>query len=353
MVILVSKDDDTPFLSTGGPGTLTAICSQAPNLVKCYAGDGNQSGLTFIHGWSDAPGTPVAPKIRDVRVVDVNCATDDDSAPYFLLTGECDVGALAVVDFGVTGDPRLSSSGRRQSCCDAKGAGMRPQRVRHGIPKQLRHREHVVRSRRNSRSCIRAGDLLDRLGDGVTRRSRPLRNVHRRRPPVRRDRRLWPGAVPQARHHGRSGVGRELTQPGHSQRPGRPSASTSRSRSAIRSSPHSSFATRALRGASTRRSTATRVSPSRTRSPTGCGTTYGLNYDNWDGDTNTPKTWADITCSGYGSGDLPPVAPTDPAPNCVAAKTGDVISFRHGLKERFETPLRAEQLAEGQPSSGP
>ncbi|CAN5212452.1 hypothetical protein BH09ACT13_BH09ACT13_08630 [soil metagenome] len=68
VVILVSKTDDAPALTTGPPGTLTTICGQAPSLVRCYAGDGNQDGLAFIHGWSDAPGSIAAAQIRDVSV---------------------------------------------------------------------------------------------------------------------------------------------------------------------------------------------------------------------------------------------------------------------------------------------
>ena len=37
------------------------MCTQSPGLVSCYGGDGNQDGLTFIHGWSQLPGgTPAA-----------------------------------------------------------------------------------------------------------------------------------------------------------------------------------------------------------------------------------------------------------------------------------------------------
>jgi hypothetical protein len=54
----------------------------------------------------------------------------------------------------------------------------------------------------------------------------------------------------------------------------------------------------------------------------GCQTPYQLNYDNWDHDTATPKPWADITCSSYGSGDLPPVTPTRPRQD-LARHAGD------------------------------
>ncbi|CAN5709909.1 hypothetical protein BH18ACT13_BH18ACT13_04610 [soil metagenome] len=74
IVILVSKVEVLPDLS----GTLTDICTGDP-LISCYAGDGNQDGLTFIHGWSDANGTPAAPVVRDVSVINKTC--EDPSAP--------------------------------------------------------------------------------------------------------------------------------------------------------------------------------------------------------------------------------------------------------------------------------
>ena len=61
-------------------------------------------------------------------------------------------------------------------------------------------------------------------------------------------------------------------------------------------------------------------------------------------DPSTPYTWQDILCSAYPSpSDLPPNwSPTyeppagETAPNCVAAKTGDVNAMRQGLFERFQ-----------------
>ena len=54
----------------------------------------------------------------------------------------------------------------------------------------------------------------------------------------------------------------------------------------------------------------------------------------------TPKTGrtSSARTSRTARATSPPVAPTSPAPICVAAETGDVISFRQGLKARFETP---------------
>ena len=100
VVILVSKVDDDPLRT----GSLAQICSQDPSLVTCYAGSGQEDGLTFIHGWSDLPGTLVVPQIRDVSLFAADC--DEFSAPYFLRSAEeCAIGAEAVIDFGFNPDP--------------------------------------------------------------------------------------------------------------------------------------------------------------------------------------------------------------------------------------------------------
>jgi hypothetical protein len=94
VVVLVSKIDPMPSIG----GSLAQICGQSPGLVKCYAGSGAQDGLTFIHGWSDVTGSPQRPVARDVRLINQDC--EDLSAPYFLVTGDCNVGLRAVLHFG-------------------------------------------------------------------------------------------------------------------------------------------------------------------------------------------------------------------------------------------------------------
>ena len=56
VVILVSKIDDTPMLTTGA-GALTAMCTQSPGLVSCY-GDGNQDGLRSSMAGLSFPAEP-------------------------------------------------------------------------------------------------------------------------------------------------------------------------------------------------------------------------------------------------------------------------------------------------------
>ena len=68
-MILVSKIDDTPSRPTGASDSDDDLHA-ATRSCRCYAGDGNQDGLTFIHGWNDEPGTPADHVIRDVYVLD-------------------------------------------------------------------------------------------------------------------------------------------------------------------------------------------------------------------------------------------------------------------------------------------
>ena len=99
VVVLVSRNDTDPDLG----GSLTTICGQDPGFVICYAGDGNQDGLSFIHGFSTSSSgvTLQTPTVRDVKLIDGNCAVGGDhSSPYFLFNGECTVGIQAVIDFG-------------------------------------------------------------------------------------------------------------------------------------------------------------------------------------------------------------------------------------------------------------
>ena len=351
VVILVSKEDDAPSLPTGGPGTLTTICSQAPNLVKCYAGDGNQSGLTFIHGWSDAPGTPAAPQIRDAHVTDVDCAADDDSAPYFLLTGDCTVGARVVIDFGITGNPvpnpptgvnaevTLHAPGCGHHGCDmsyessfgtestwsATGAFLDPS------------------SGRATFSIEWATESPSGVGHSgtFTGVAHPFVATDASGPVLYLELSTMDAGIVDAnsRNQGTRSVVVTvgLNKPLEIRDPLLPPL-------LLRYASPSGSLNQAL--------DCDKGSPLKDEIEGGCQTTYGLNYDNWDADPATPKTWADITCSGYGSGDLPPEVPTSPAPICVAAKTGDVISFRQGLKARFETPCVPNNWPKDNPPTG-
>jgi Flp pilus assembly protein TadG len=105
-VIIMTSRTATASLT----GSLQTICSQDPANVTCYGKPfGMQTGLSFIHAYSDAsPGGVNPPAIRNVQLFG-GCG-GDLSAPYFNLTadsgsGSCTIPIQAKVDFGVTGDP--------------------------------------------------------------------------------------------------------------------------------------------------------------------------------------------------------------------------------------------------------
>lgn len=167
IVILVSKEDDDPSLFTGGAGTLTTICSQDPDLVACYAGDGNQDGLSFVHGWSDAPGAPNAPQIRDVSVTNATCA-DDLSAPYFPLDRRLRRGSDCGDRLRRRGRPDTAPAERDQRRGQARGARLRQQRLPDDVlgSGYESHGEHLDHRRGwIPRARVRTIDVLDRLGN--------------------------------------------------------------------------------------------------------------------------------------------------------------------------------------------
>ena len=77
-------------------GTLVQICTQTG--VKCYSGSSTTSGLWFIDGFTNGTGTKAAPHLGTVTLQNASCG--DNSAPYFLLNGDCSVQVRAKVDFG-------------------------------------------------------------------------------------------------------------------------------------------------------------------------------------------------------------------------------------------------------------
>lgn len=344
VVIMVSKEDDDPVRATG-IGALATMCNQSPGLVKCYAGAGNQSGLTFIHGWSDAAGSPAAPKIRDFRVTDVNCGADDDSAPYFLLTGDCDAAALAVIDFGVTGNPAQNPPAGAKAVvklhapgCPNKGCTMTYQSSfgtestwfgtgAHFDPAIGRTNFYIDWSTESPAGVPHSGSFPSSPGSGFGLAHPFVANDASGPVLYLKLGTSDPGIVdPNSRNQGVRSVivTVGLNQPLEIKDPLEPPL-------LLRYASPTGSLNQAL--------DCDKGIPLKDEIEKGCQTWYGLNYDDWDNDPDTAKTWADITCSQYGNGDLPPVDFfNSPAPICVAAKTGDTISFRQGLKARFETP---------------
>ena len=338
IVILVSKTNNSPSLSTGGAGTLSTICGQAPGLVKCYAGSGNTSGLTFIHGWSDAPATPAQPKVRDVSVLSVTCG-DDLSAPYFLRAGDCELGAMAVIDFGITGNPTKKPDQGGASAqvvlkapgCGGGGCGMAYQG-------QATSPTESIWMTTNKTSTL-AADL------GRTTFS------------IDWSTELPSGAKPSGTFTGVAHpyVANDASGPieylklGNSD--GAPDSNTRNQSPPERSV----IVTVGLNKPFQIQNPLTKPVLLRVASPSGsqnqafdcdqgvnfraeiengCQTTYRENYDDWDGDGF--KEWQDIFCAAYPNGAGLPPDPTDPVPNCVRVETGDKIGqFRQGLSDRF------------------
>ena len=277
--------EDGPAPRSHRARRLTTICAGDP-LISCYAGDGNQDGLTFIHGWTDENGTPAVPAIRDVSVL--NRRASDLSAPYFLRTGDCELGAEAVIDFGV-GHPAFNPQAGIAKLIarrDVSGSGLQ-----HGLHGSAPGEpdESIWRTSQSATLRRRPSDGPP-FRSGSRPRSRPAAtpaNVHRRRPPVRGG-----AGRPQGNQVRRPRVGPSSTSittldpPWYLRTPTpetrafhrrtrpnpsfivtvglRNAASQSRSRYCRRSS----SASRAPPAARTRRSTATSTSTSRQRSRT-------------------------------------------------------------------------------------
>ncbi len=344
VVILVSKIDDTPMLTTGA-GALTAMCTQSPGLVSCYGGDGNQDGLTFIHGWSQLPGgTPVQPQIRDVWVLNLTCG-DDLSAPYFLRAGDCDLGAEAVIDFGVGGDPsrgpaqggisaevKLTAPGCGGQGCRMDYEGPAPS----GDPNESlwRTSSNATLATDFGRSTFSINWATEVAGHG---HSGTFGGVAH---PYVADEKSGPIDYLELTTKEPGVIDANSRNSG----PDRSVVVTVGFRKPLRI--ESPFAPPLLLRV---------ASPSGSQNQAfdcdkginfaqeiedGCKTTYGVNYDDWSTPKDGIDEWADIFCDGYGVGDLPPDSTiNNPAPICVAVETGDKIGqFRQGLDKRFETP---------------
>ena len=357
VVILVSKEDSSPSLT----GTLLEICNQAPNLVACYGGSANDSGLSFIHGFSGIAGAPATPQIRDVNVMDGTCSSDDDSAPYFLLTGDCDVGLRVIIDFGLDTDPTL----------DPDDGGIGAEVVFHapGCPHQGCGMEYDSQSI-DDESIWFATDVATMPAADSNDNGRQDFEIEWT---THVDDPATPALDPVEHNGTFSGVAHPYVADEASGPVLYLQLTGTRFDSAVGGWVPLYDANSVNKGNTYKYVVQVGlVKPLQLRDPledplllryaspsgslnqaldcdkgipltdeikNGCQTTYGLNYYDWDRDDATPSTWADIICSQYGSGDLPPDSiENDPAPICVAAKTGDVIAFVKGLEERFEKP---------------
>jgi len=350
IVVLVSKENPTPSMT----GTLADICGQSPGLVACYAGASNTSGLSFIHGFSGISGTPSTPQLRDVNVQDLTCSADDDSAPYFLLTGDCDVGVRAIVDFGFNGNPTPGPlTGGIGAVVTLDAPGCKPA----GCAMSYQGQSGV-----GTESIWFTSEAAKLPASDSPKNGRQNFSISWKTEPT--DGIKYSGTFSGVAH---PYVANDLSGPVlYLELDGTKTDLTPLydANSVNKGNTYKFVVTVGLNRPLEIRDPLDPPILLRYASPSGslnqaldcdtgvtftneitngCQTWYTLNYDDWDDNDATPKTWADITCSAYPNpSDLPPPTfepPTGEAPpNCVAAKTGDVIAFRKGLAERFEKP---------------
>lgn len=346
VVILVSKVDPMPDLSGT---TLTQICTGDP-FISCYAGDGNEDGLTFIHGWNDENGIPARPVIRDVSVLNRTC--EDLSAPYFLRTGDCDLGAKAVIHFGnnpafnpQTAVVRLFAPGchRTQGCNMAYvSAGESGEGIWETTQNAKFADDFFGRSTFSIRvtTTFPAGQTHQRMFTGVAHPyvAEPADLQGNQAPPgagagpVQYLKLTTLDPVPDANSRNTSDpplasviVNVGLRAPFQIQSPLEPPV-------VLRVASPSGSQNQAF--------DCDMGINFRTEITEGCKTTYRENYGDWDKDGD--KEWRDILCADYPNGAGLPPDPSSPPPvppDCVRVETGDKIGqFRQGIDDRLKTP---------------
>jgi len=348
VIILISKNNPTPDLTLP---TLAAICGQSPGLVRCHAGSSATSGVNFIHGWSDNPGSPNNPQIRDVSMYGVTCS--GPSAPYFLvITSNCTVGATVNIDFSFPGDPvpnrPLGIQARVDLHASANCGGS-------GDPLTWQSTDPVTLE-----STWAGGSQAIVPGSGRN----PMSIEWRTRPnpgpgfsgcfplaaaPYAAD--TASGALEYVDISGADGPPHPPTIDPNSRHSGPPNhnvvVTVGLSKPIQLVNPlDPAFL---LRFASKSGSLNQALDCDSgivfaVEIENGCQTTYRLNYFDWSVPPDGSYEWDDILCATYPNpSDLPPPTfeppPGTEAPDCVAAKTGDVNAMRQGLYARFQDPV--------------
>jgi hypothetical protein len=105
MIVLVSR---RTYSLADLSGSLTTICGKPQ--VTCYAGTNNTSGVNFIHGFPQTNNENLGGKttLGSVTLPTTSCSppgSPQESAPYFLIAGDCTVNLRADFDFGLPGTP--------------------------------------------------------------------------------------------------------------------------------------------------------------------------------------------------------------------------------------------------------
>jgi hypothetical protein len=364
VVILVAKVN--PFPSGGTlslTGTLMQICGQEPAIVSCYAGAGNQDGLTFIHGWNDENGTPQRPVVRDVSVINLTC--EDLSAPYFLRTGDCNLGFQAVLHFGEepTFDPTTAEVVLDAPGCGNNGCTMTYDGAGAGVGESIW----------TTTGARFADDFFGRstfsievttefpVGTTNERTFSGVAHPYVAEPAVLQGNQAPPGAG--------AGPVEYLTLSTLDNVPDANSRNTS-------DPPLASFiVTVGLRppfqiespleppvvlrvaspsGSQNQAFDCDKASNFRTEIEKGCQTTYRENYGDWDDDGD--MEWADLLCADYPNGTGLPPDTVNPSPpeDCVRVETGDKVGqFRQGLSQRLTQPSCAPNNWPAQPADIP
>ena len=339
VVVLVSKQDTSPSMG----GTLAQICGQSPSLIKCYAGSTPTSGLSFIHAYQEAAAPDrLNPNLRDVNLFAVGCSPLADlSAPYFTLEGDCTATVRAVIDFGNGGaNPTVYPTcaevpGYTWSAGGTYGVWTGSVSLAAATGRNVVNIGWQVKDQNTGNSTCKNSNAatgtftkaaVPYVADDASGPVDYLRLTARTNVPSCAS--GTPVADANSVSKGKTycytvAVGLEL--------PLRLEPATN-DPILLRFASKSGSLNQALDCDHPNAGLEDEVRD-------GCKTTYALNYDDFDNDPTTPNTWNDITCSAYGTNDLPPPAyVNNPAPDCVAAKTGDVQAMQKGLHSRFETP---------------
>jgi hypothetical protein len=277
-------------------------------------------------------------------VQDVTCG-DDLSAPYFLRAGDCDLGAEAVVDFGVPGNPSknppngvsaevsLSAPGCGGQGCKMAYVGPAPSGVAN---ESLWRTTAAANLTANSGRSTFSLSWKTQLADGSKHSGSFGAVAH---PYVGDDKsgpvdylKLTteePGVLDANSRN--SGPDRSMIVTVGFKKPLRIEDPLAPPRVLRVASPS---------GSQNQAFDCDKTNNFEAEIENGCQTTYRLNYDDWSTPADGTEEWADIFCDQYGVGDLPPDTTTPaPPPMCVAVETGDKIGqFRQGLSKRFETP---------------
>jgi len=313
VVILVSKVDPLPDV-TGT--TLTDICTGDP-LISCYAGDGNEDGLTFIHGWNDENGTPAQPVVR-VKLFGTGCHKTQGCNMAYLGPGEPGESIWGTTQNARFADDFFGRASFSIRVTTTFPAGVTNQRTFAGVahpyvaePADLQGNQAPPGAGAGPVEYLKL-TTLDPVPDANSRNTGdpPLASVIVTvglRPPFQIESPLEPPFVLR------------VASPSGSQN------------QAFDCDKPFNF---------------------RTEIENGCMTTYRENYGDWDKDGD--KEWSDILCADYpnGAGLPPDTFFPSPVPDCVRVETGDKIGqFRQGIAQRLTQPSCApnnwpEELAD-------